>query len=346
MNKSIFLSGALALALSAATACSQQAPAERAETEPAPAAHPSVEAAPMEQAENAMKPASAYDLYVDENGAISLPENFALDWAHLGSWAVAEDGDVAGMHNVYAPKSDIEYYREHGEFPDGAMMVKEVRGARGAAHTTGDAHWVEDVQVWFMMIKDTQGRFPDNPLWAEGWGWALFNGDNPGVQVATDFKKDCRDCHVPAQETDWTYVYAYPALGAEAVASAPAREAALDTAEGGMTSMASAEEAGISGEDVFVRCQACHSLTQGQHGVGPSLAGVFGRKAGAAEGFAFSPAMANANITWTAQTMDAHLINVDGLIPGNRMAQVFPAGIPNAEEREALISYLMEATAN
>ncbi len=32
-------------------------------------------------------------------------------------------------------------------------------------------------------------------------------------------------------------------------------------------------------------CIACHSFTPGRHMTGPSLAGVWGRKAGAAEGF-------------------------------------------------------------
>jgi hypothetical protein len=43
-------------------------------------------------------------------------------------------------------------------------------------------------------------------LWGDGWGWALFKADVPDKQVATDYKKDCLDCHVPAKSTDWIYV--------------------------------------------------------------------------------------------------------------------------------------------
>ena len=288
--------------------------------------------------------ASAYEQYVDNEGNISLPQNIATDWAHMGSWAVAKDGGVEGLHNVYAPKEDIEHFRSTGEFADGAVMVKEVRAARGAAHTTGDAHWAKDIQVWFIMVKDTQGRFADNPLWGDGWGWALYEGKDPTKQVATDYKKDCLGCHIPAKDTDWTYVYGYPALGADVAQFAPQDVDAASAAAAAMTSMA-ADASGdtMAGEEVFARCASCHSLTPGQHGVGPSLAGLVGRKAGAAEGYNYSSAMAASDVVWSAETLDAHLANVPGFIPGNRMATFFPGGVQDPEERANLVAYLMEA---
>ena len=165
--------------------------------------------------------ASTFERYVDEAGNIKLPENFVADWVHMGAWAVVEDEKVIDLHSVYAPQEVIEYYREHEDFADGAIMVKEVRNARGAPHTTGDAFWATDVKVWFVMVRDTTGRFPDNPLWGEGWGWALFEGVNPNEQVATNYESDCLGCHVPAEKTHWTYVYAYPVLGASVEKHAP-----------------------------------------------------------------------------------------------------------------------------
>src|SRR5262249_40868778 len=85
-----------------------------------------------------------------------------------------------------------------------------------------DAHWAEGTKVWFVMIKDAKGRFPGNPLWGDGWGWALFKSDAPDTQIATDFKKDCLGCHIPAQETDWAYVSGYPVLSAKRAAGARA----------------------------------------------------------------------------------------------------------------------------
>ncbi len=286
----------------------------------------------------------AFGRYVDTEGNISLPEDFATEWAHLGSWAVAKDGGVEGIHNVYAPKEEVEYFRQHLEFRDGAMMVKEVRAARGAAHTTGDAHWAEDVQVWFLMVKDRKARFPENPLWGDGWGWALYNGGDRSKQVATDYKKDCLGCHVPAEKTDFSYVYGYPLLGPQVAQYAPREEAAASMAAAAMTTMASSSGDPMGGEEVYRRCAACHSLTSGQHGLGPSLAGVFGRKAGAAEGYSYSPAMKNSNVVWDDGTLDAHLKDVRGFIPGNKMAALFPGGVQDAAERAAVIAYIKAAS--
>ena len=92
------------------------------------------------------------------------------------------------------------------------MLVKEAFGKDYAKLTTGDANWAKDTRVWVMQLQGYKPRFPNNKLWADGWGWALFKADAPDKQVATDYKKDCLGCHVPAQKTDWTYVQGYPVL--------------------------------------------------------------------------------------------------------------------------------------
>jgi hypothetical protein len=53
------------------------------------------------------------------------------------------------------------------------VLVKEVFATDHAQLTTGDAHWATGTKVWFVMIKDDKGRYPGNPLWGDGWGWAL-----------------------------------------------------------------------------------------------------------------------------------------------------------------------------
>ena len=65
------------------------------------------------------------------------------------------------------------------------------------------------------MVKDAKGRFDGQPLWGNGWGWALFAGDAPTKNTATDFRADCLGCHTPARSTDWVYVQGYPALARE-----------------------------------------------------------------------------------------------------------------------------------
>jgi hypothetical protein len=119
------------------------------------------------------------------------------------------------MHVTYASPGTAAYYRKTGKFPDGAVLVKEIYGTDHAQLTTGDAHWASGIKVWFVKIKDEKSRYPDNKLWGDGWGWALFKADAPDKQVATDYKKDCLGCHIPAKSTDWTYIQGFPALKSE-----------------------------------------------------------------------------------------------------------------------------------
>jgi len=151
--------------------------------------------------------------FVDAQGNISLPADFRKNMVHLGSWFVP-DGDASGFHDVYSQASTVEAYRKTGKFPDGATLVKELRPSNSGIYTTGEnvSYAVGELKQWFVMIKDTQNRFPDNPLWGDGWGWALYKPDAPAKNVATDYKVDCLGCHVPAKATDWVYVEAYPTL--------------------------------------------------------------------------------------------------------------------------------------
>lgn len=105
---------------------------------------------------------------------------------------------------------------------------------------------------------------------------------------------------------------------------------------------AAAEGDPDKGKKVFNQCRACHSLEPGQHRVGPSLAGMWGREAGTAEGFTrYSDPMKEADVVWDAQTLDAYLADVRGYIPGNRMT--YP-GVRNADQRADLIAYLKQET--
>jgi cytochrome c len=98
-----------------------------------------------------------------------------------------------------------------------------------------------------------------------------------------------------------------------------------------------------AGAQVFQTCAACHTLEQGVHRTGPSLAGVFGRKAGAAEGFhRYSEALRAADLVWREDTLNGFLANPQAFLPGNRMTF---RGIDDAQARADLIAYLQAATA-
>ena len=149
---------------------------------------------------------------VDKTGNITKPPDYRDQYEMLGSWTVLDPKGHL-MHPVYASPGTAEYYRRNKTFADGTVLVKEIHGTATGQMTTGNVDWATDPpQVWFVMIKDAKGRFPNNPLWGNGWGWALFKADAPDKQVATDFKKDCLGCHVPAKADDWIYVKGYPPL--------------------------------------------------------------------------------------------------------------------------------------
>jgi len=167
---------------------------------------------------------STYETIVDESGNISLPDDFRRDWAFLGTWSIAKEDvetssaasghGAAGLHNVYTQRATIEHFRETGEFPDGAVIIKELLKAETASMTTGTVSRGMEVEGWFVMVKDAQGRFPSNPLWGDGWGWSLFGADQPDSTVTTNYKTECVGCHIPARKDDWIYLDGYPVLDA------------------------------------------------------------------------------------------------------------------------------------
>ena len=154
-----------------------------------------------------------YSVWVDDDGAISLPADYRSGWVHLGSWIVPDaKAQGHGFHDVYTQPETVEAYKKDGKFPDGAVLVKEIRKVESAKLTTGEASWAGDIAVWFVMVRDTQGRFADNPNWGNGWGWALFEADDPTVNTSASYKIDCLGCHVPAKGDDWVFVDGYPTL--------------------------------------------------------------------------------------------------------------------------------------
>ena len=90
------------------------------------------------------------------------------------------------------------------------------------------------------------------------------------------------------------------------------------------------------GETVFNQCRACHSLDPGTNGVGPSLAGIIGRRAGSVEGYAYSQANKDSGKTWTPEELFAYLESPMRAIPGTKMSFL----LANPQMRADVIAYL------
>lgn len=70
--------------------------------------------------------------------------------------------------------------------------------------------------------------------------------------------------------------------------------------------------------------------------------GILGRAAGSVEGFEYSRAMRDADITWTAEALDRFLQSPFAMVPGTTMGF---AGLADATERKQLVAWLATLTA-
>lgn len=92
-----------------------------------------------------------------------------------------------------------------------------------------------------------------------------------------------------------------------------------------------------AGKKAFQDCIACHAVEKGVNGVGPSLAGIVGSKAGDVEGFRFSGPMKRSGIVWTPDMLNKYIADPQAVVPGTRMPY---SGMADAAQREALVRYL------
>src|SRR5690242_17807415 len=104
-------------------------------------------------------------------------------------------------------------------------------------------------------------------------------------------------------------------------------------------SLARADGDPSRGEQIYHRCQGCHSIDRNR--IGPMHKGLFGRKAGTVPDFDYSDAMKGSGIVWTEVTLDQFLQGPRKMVPGTKMTFI---GILKAQDRSDLIAYLLVAT--
>lgn len=105
--------------------------------------------------------------------------------------------------------------------------------------------------------------------------------------------------------------------------------------------IARAEGDAARGKIVFNQCRACHSLNAGQNGIGPSLHGLFGRKAGTVPDFPYSPFMKRSGIVWDEAALKSYLPDPQAKVPGTKMTFI---GLGDPQQVEDVIAYLKQAT--
>ena len=102
--------------------------------------------------------------------------------------------------------------------------------------------------------------------------------------------------------------------------------------------LARADGSAADGANLFKhKCGSCHSTEAGKNRVGPSLAGVVGRKAASIQTYSYSEALRSSGVTWDAASLDSYLENPRNKVQGTKMTFV---GLPQAKDRANIIAYL------
>ncbi|MCB2053347.1 MAG: c-type cytochrome [Geminicoccaceae bacterium] len=248
---------------------------------------------------------------------------------------------------------------------DGAVLLGHVRGNDIA---TLDAAMIDDAQL---LTVGSDGRLR---LWATATGVELAQvevGAAPVIGLAVD---PTRGLAVTAGAdgtlTRWRVQgerieleavlaqYAFPLLAI--LLDAPAGRVVVGLADGGLEAVPLAGKvtldaparppvlfAHVTDEDdpgarLFNACRACHGLGEDDEGkMGPTFAGLFGRKAGSVPGYPYSRALEESDVIWTAATLSALFAQgPENYVPGTTMPL---QRLPDPADRAALVAYIARA---
>ena len=99
-----------------------------------------------------------------------------------------------------------------------------------------------------------------------------------------------------------------------------------------------------TGEKVFKKCAACHSIVKGgKNNIGPALYNVVGRQVGAVSDYKYSKALSEHGKEWTFEELNGYLIKPAKWIKGTKMAF---AGLRKEKDRASVIKYLNQNSDN
>ena len=99
-----------------------------------------------------------------------------------------------------------------------------------------------------------------------------------------------------------------------------------------------------TGEKIFKKCAACHSIVKGgKNNIGPALYNVVGRQVGSISDYKYSKALSEYDKQWTFEELNGYLIKPAKWIKGTKMAF---AGLRKEKDRASVIKYLNQNSDN
>ena len=97
----------------------------------------------------------------------------------------------------------------------------------------------------------------------------------------------------------------------------------------------------VSGEKIFKKCAACHSINRGgKNKIGPALYNVVGRTVGGVDDYKYSKALASYGKKWTFEELNGFLTKPSSYLKGTKMSY---AGLRKEKDRASVIKYLNES---
>jgi cytochrome c len=93
-----------------------------------------------------------------------------------------------------------------------------------------------------------------------------------------------------------------------------------------------------SGEKIFKKCAACHSINKGgKNKIGPALYNVVGRTVGGVDDYKYSKTLASYGKEWTFEELNGFLQKPASYLKGTKMSY---AGLRKEKDRASIIKYL------
>ena len=157
------------------------------------------------------------------DGDLVLPEGFR-EWVFMGGPVTPNnlnggEAPFPEFHDVYIERQNLQYYQQHGKFPDGTVLVKELALAQKGKYpdgsldsASGRGYFPSALHGIDVMVKDSK-RFADT----NKWGFFTFGHQAPPYSPSAKVMPaaQCASCHIAGvAKTDMVWVQYYPLLHA------------------------------------------------------------------------------------------------------------------------------------